>query len=215
LGSEDAYGQSPQTGGVPFRFTGRQPDDPMPPLNQCAKLSGHDPCLYVRQRQAHDRYAYDGFDRLITTTFPDATYEAQTYDAQSNPLTKRNRAGVTLTFAYDALNRMATKAMPLAGGGTLTTSWTYDLAGRTTDLADTNGHDLAYTFDTAKRLTAVARQVPGLTGAQTVAYQYDAASNRTRVTWPDGYYVQYQFDGLNRMSTASENGTYLRSGPRK
>ncbi len=33
-------------------------------------------------------YAYDGFDRLATATYPDASTEAYTYDADANPLTQ-------------------------------------------------------------------------------------------------------------------------------
>ena len=38
-------------------------------------------------------YIYDGFDRLQRTTFPDSTYEYNTYDANSNLKTYRKRDG--------------------------------------------------------------------------------------------------------------------------
>ncbi|MBI3675384.1 MAG: RHS repeat protein, partial [Proteobacteria bacterium] len=151
-------------------------------------------------------FAYDGFDRLLTTTFPDATTEQLSYDADGDVLTKLNRSGQTLTFTYDALDRLATKLMP-ASPSNITTTWTYDLAGRITNLSDTPGNQLAYSFDTAMRVTSVATTIPGLSGAKTISYQYDVAGNRTRLTWPDAYYVNYSYDTLGRMSWATDSGS--------
>ncbi|MBI3677515.1 MAG: RHS repeat protein, partial [Proteobacteria bacterium] len=151
-------------------------------------------------------FAYDGFDRLLTTTFPDSTTEQLSYDADSDVLTKLNRSGQTLTYTYDNLDRLATKLMP-ASPSNITTTWTYDLASRITNLSDTPGNQLAYSFDTAKRVTSVATTLPGLTGAKTISYQYDVAGNRTRLTWPDAYYVNYSYDTLGRMSWATDSGS--------
>src|SRR6202030_4598431 len=56
--------------------------------------------------------AYDGLDRLSTTTYPDTSTETLGYDADGNVLTRQTRAGQTITFTYDTLNRLATKAAP-------------------------------------------------------------------------------------------------------
>jgi hypothetical protein len=37
----------------------------------------------------------------------------------------------------------------------------------------------------------------------------DLGGNKTRTTWADGYYVTYAYDALNRMTTATENGTFV------
>jgi RHS repeat-associated protein len=148
-------------------------------------------------------FTYDGFDRLSRTTFPDATYEELTYDADGDVLTRRNRSAQVLTYTYDNLDRMLTKFMP--GSPNETTTWAYDGAGKITNLSDTANNVLAYSFDTAGRVTQVATTLP-VGSAKNISYQYDAASNRTRLTWPDGYYVVYAYDTLNRMTSASENG---------
>jgi len=54
-------------------------------------------------------FAYDGLDRLATTTYPDSSTETLSYDADGNVLTRQTRAGQTITFAYDTLNRLATR----------------------------------------------------------------------------------------------------------
>ncbi len=58
-------------------------------------------------------YTYDGFDRLAVTTYRTASHEDLTYDAGGNILTRRNRAGQTLAYAYDLLDRLRTKAVPV------------------------------------------------------------------------------------------------------
>ena len=58
-------------------------------------------------------------------------------------------------------------------------------------------------------MTAVSQAGPGIPTARSVSYQYDAAGNRTRLTWPDAYYVQYAYDALHRLTTATENGTFV------
>jgi YD repeat-containing protein len=61
-------------------------------------------------------YAYDGFNRPATTTYPDGSTESVTsYDANSNILARTNRADQIFGYTYDALNRMATEVIPAYG----------------------------------------------------------------------------------------------------
>lgn len=71
------------------------------------------------------RFLYDGFDRLSQWQFPSKTtvgavntadFEQYGYDGVGNRITLRKRDGSTLTFTYDALNRMTSK-LANAGGG--------------------------------------------------------------------------------------------------
>ena len=55
---------------------------------------------------------YDGFDRLSTTTWPDGSTEALTYDADGDVLTRKTRAGPTITYSYDTLNRQVSSIHP-------------------------------------------------------------------------------------------------------
>ncbi len=61
-------------------------------------------------------YAYDGFDRTAMTTYADnTTDQATSYDNDGNVLTRMNRGRQSITFTYDKVDRMATKAVPAAG----------------------------------------------------------------------------------------------------
>jgi RHS repeat-associated protein len=82
-------------------------------------------------------------------------------------------------------------------------------AGRTLTVYDTAGQGLTYGLDSAKRVTGVAQSAPNITGTRTVTYELDKAGNKTRAIWPDSYYVTYQFDDINRMTTVTENGTFV------
>ena len=78
--------------------------------------------------------AYDGLDRLATTTYPGGSTETLAYDADSNVLTRKTRKGDTITFTYDTLNRLPTKAEPSEP----TVTYSYHLAGRLIGASDTS-----------------------------------------------------------------------------
>ncbi|WP_414630563.1 hypothetical protein, partial [Cronobacter sakazakii] len=85
---------------------------------------------------------YDGFDRQVRWNFPSTTtsgqvsatdYEAYVYDAVGNRTSLRKRDGRTITYTYDALNRMTSKIIPDGGGlpasATRNVYYGYDLRG--------------------------------------------------------------------------------------
>lgn len=83
------------------------------------------------------------FNRLITTTYPDSSAESATWDADGNMRTRTTRAGATLRYGYDTLNRLVTKtaaATPVgcnaATSGTPTVTYSYDLASRVIGVCD-------------------------------------------------------------------------------
>jgi RHS repeat-associated protein len=175
---------------------------------------------------------YDAFDRLhrtfhanpasgapCTPTIPHSssapsgcvsgqTYEELLYDANGNVTSKRNRSGKTLAFAFDDLNREATRNVPANVNGnfarTLTTS--YDLASRKWDVA-ADGQMLSHRYDAAGRVDYVDDSLLG--ASNRLDYAYDAADNRTSVVYPGGTTVAYAFDALNRMDTVTEGGVVL------
>ena len=157
-------------------------------------------------------YGYDGFDRLSQWFFPSKTtpgtasstdYEGYGYDANGNRTSLRKRDGQTISYSYDALNRMTLKDVP---GTTDDVNYGYDLLGAqlSARFAST-GLGITNTFDALSRLKSTANNM-GAT-SRTLYYQYDEVGNRKQLTYPDGSYVTYVYDALNRLTTIKEAGT--------
>lgn len=157
--------------------------------------------------------SYDGFDRLTSTVYADATHEDQWYtldgttgtarcSASDQPCRKITRSANYIDYRYDAADRKVTRTPQLEGGYTYgynligEPSATYKLA-----LGSVPGHSTLIGYDAAGRESSETND-----GRQ-VSYLLDGADNLTQLTWPDGYQVTYQYDALNRMTYALENGT--------
>lgn len=149
-------------------------------------------------------YAYDGLDRLQTTTYPGGGYEQLGYDANGNVLSRRLRDGKSIALGYDALNRRT--SLTFNNPVDVTDSnvvYSYDLLNNLTLAQDGNGHKVGHTYDALGRATSE-------TGAWgTLASQYDAADRRTRLTWDDGFFVSYEYDTTDNMTAIRENGGFL------
>src|SRR5882672_5401006 len=113
-------------------------------------------------------FTYDGFDRPATTTYPLGSTEALAYDADSNVLTRKTRAGDTIAFSYDTLNRLATKTPPSPAP---VVSYGYDLAGHLTSVGDSSA--------------AITTAVPpsGTSVQYATDFAYDALNRPTAVNW--------------------------------
>jgi RHS repeat-associated protein len=174
-------------------------------------------------------YGYDGFDRLAAWYFPSTSapgaasttdYEAYGYDANGNRTSLRKRDGRTISYSYDALNRVTSKTFASGGacvsGYACTTPpsgavrgvyYSYDLRGLQTSARfdSASGTDAATSgYDGFGRLTSSTVSMGGV--SRTVGQDYDANGNRIRVTHPDGTYFTYEYDGLDRPIAVRQNG---------
>ncbi|HEY4940051.1 MAG TPA: RHS repeat-associated core domain-containing protein [Rhizomicrobium sp.] len=158
-------------------------------------------------------YVYDGFDRLASTVFADASHEDLAYDTDDNAVSRTTRAGQTLTYDYDALDRIAKKFIPLSSESNAhAITWTYTVDGRVAEVEDEAGQALVSIFDSAGRQTDDIQTVLAGGGSEHVSWQLDAAGNRTRLTWPDGYFATYVYDALNHPTSVTDSdGTVLAS----
>jgi RHS repeat-associated protein len=151
-------------------------------------------------------YAYDGHDRRTHSYFPLATqgsnasnaadYEQLGYDSAGNVVTRRNRAGETASYTFDALNRTTYKNLP---GSEPDVTYVYDLLGRLTSASQT-GHVLSFTYD------ALGRQLTQSGPQGTLTSTWDIAGRRTRLAHPDGFYVDYDYLVTGEISRVRENG---------
>lgn len=162
---------------------------------------------------------YDGFDRQIRWTFPSLTvdgqvnpadYEEYGYDDAGNRTSLRKRDGRTITYTYDALNRMTSKVIPdgagLPASATRDVYYGYDLSGLSlyARFDSASGEGITNAYDGLGRLTSTTTNMGGTSRA--LSYQYNVGGARLRMTWPDGQYLTYVRDGLDRTTRLRLNG---------
>jgi RHS repeat-associated protein len=169
---------------------------------------------------------YDGHDRQTQWFFPSKSatgqvdysdYEQYDYDENGNRTSLKKRDGRTLSFQYDALNRMTVKVVPdgcspltntncLPASATRDVYYGYDLLGRQTYARFDHGagEGIANQIDGHGRLLSSTNNSGGV--SRTLGYAYDENGNRTRVTHPDGTFFSYEYDLLNRLVAVRENG---------
>jgi RHS repeat-associated protein len=150
-------------------------------------------------------YTRDGFDRQSTITYADTSYEENySYDNNNNLLTYYTRSGNSITYTWDALNRLSTKS-PQAEA---TATYQYDLHGRklSSSTPVISGNPATGTFnfyyDSAGRF--YKESTPS---SLTTIFGLDSNGNVTKITYPDGYYVTRSFDQVNRLSNIYLNGS--------
>jgi RHS repeat-associated protein len=154
-------------------------------------------------------------------------YERYGYDPNGNRTTLRKRDGATagssyngtITYQYDALNRMTAKLVPerssgsqaLAAAQTRDVYYSYDL--RNLQLSarfdSQSGEGVTNTYDGFGRLVSGSTNMGGTT--RTLAYAYDADGNRTYITHPGGYVFRTYYDLRDRaiLGREGDSGRFL------
>lgn len=178
-------------------------------------------------------YGYDGFDRLLTTTYPSPTtgsgvsngadFEQRGYDANGNVVSFTARDGRVFGLGYDALNRLTSKLVPdgcaprqlgacPAGGATRDVYYAYDLLGRPTGArfdGAAGGDAVLSDYDALGRLSSSTTSMGG--ASRTLGYRYNPDGTLQQVILPDGHVFTYDRDGLGRFSTGYADGMVMAS----
>jgi RHS repeat-associated protein len=190
-------------------------------------------------RSKATRFVYDGMNRLVSRIDPLQVAESFTYDGNGNvtsatdrkgqvtvvsydvldrPVTVSYADGSTVSYVWDAGNRLVQIVDSLAG--TITRAWdlhdrlnsettalgtvaySYDAAGRRIAMSVPGQPAVGYGYDAAGRLTQVSR------GALSVSAVYDAAGRRTSLILPNGVTAEYAYDAASQLV-----GLTYRHGP--
>jgi RHS repeat-associated protein len=125
-------------------------------------------------------YTYDPANRLASLTDPRTFAVSYIRDANGN-ITKITYPGnKTVSYTFDALNRVKTVTIDWLAK---TTTYDYDDAGRMSDLTQFNGTYTRYSYDNANRLTALENRLSNAGSAiATYSYTLDNNGNRTGVS---------------------------------
>lgn len=154
--------------------------------------------LLAKQADANGNsvsFQYDAAGRLLTKSYSDGTQAQFTYDANGNMLSATN-ANSTLTFQYDALNRLVSVKDSRFSGALLQS---YDPKGNRISLIDPTGGSFSYAYDKAGRMISmanpagakvqIARDADGRPAAMSLSngtkatMAYDPAGNLTALAW--------------------------------
>ncbi|MBI1871271.1 MAG: hypothetical protein HYS07_08780 [Chlamydiae bacterium] len=127
-----------------------------------------------------------------------------TYDKVSNVTQKTTPNAKTLSYGYDALNRLITKTT-----SEQTYAYTYDTLSQLTN-ATNAASALTFGYDSIGELTSTKTAAPQPAG--TLSYSYDSAMRKTTFT-VGSWKATYGYDKANRLtSIANTSGTTFTFG---
>jgi RHS repeat-associated protein len=190
-----------------------------------------DNLLSVTQSGSRQRtFTYDSLSRLTQSANPEsgaACYgtvsngvcQQNGYDANSNLIYRTDARGILTTYAYDALNRIATKSFsdgtgsvtfgydnPNAWGRTLTNT-----TGRLVTIGTGDGQGEVFSYDPLGRTVRDEQCILwGLNGCGLITAVYDLAGDPIQLNYPSGRVVTTQYNSAmqpTQVTFASFNGT--------
>uniref|UniRef100_UPI00201224AD RHS repeat-associated core domain-containing protein n=1 Tax=Argonema antarcticum TaxID=2942763 RepID=UPI00201224AD len=152
------------------------------------------------------KYEYDKNGRRIASELPLGQKSYTTYDAVGNIYTTTDFNGDSISYQYDAQNRLIKKEFS-AASGQVPVTFTYTPSGQIDKIVDARG-TTSFKYDERNHL--ISRTDPNgvyLASGHTIEYGYDGLGNRTEVRTPNGN-VAYTYDEQNRLKTVtSSQGT--------
>ena len=139
-------------------------------------------------------YAYDVYGH-VTSENAGGEITSYQYDGAGNLLSVAGASGA-IVRAYDALNRVASKTVPVFG----TTVFAYDItagvpAGHVGESTTASGRTVTKVYDKAGRLAQVKD------GGSAVSYEYYANGSLKTQTLPCGVTANYTYDSTNNLHT--------------
>ncbi|GEM_PF-1907054 len=147
----------------------------------------------------------DPAHRQQRVLYPDGREVLYRYDAAGRLLSASD-ADTTLTFEYDALDRMTAAATTSSLRGASATkqsrfSYEYDALGRRAKMTDPSGQETLYAYDPAGNLTGLTQP-----NGETLRFEYDKVGRRTAVLFPNSVKTSYRYDAAgNVLEIKSEN----------
>jgi YD repeat-containing protein len=146
---------------------------------------------------------YDPMGLPLTRTDGDGHSASVTSrDNLGNPAGTTDRKGQAVSLGYDALSRLSSASY----ADSSTTAWSTDLGNRLTQIQDSAGGTLAYTYDGFDRVLTET------TSQGTVTYTYDAAGRRTTLSAPGQSQITYSYDNANRLTGITQGSASLAFG---
>jgi RHS repeat-associated protein len=164
----------------------------------------------LRGKGEQIKYAYDSFNRLIKTDFPESTDIVQEYGASgaegngAGKVVSRTDESGTVTYEYGKLGEMTqeTRSIVRAGGYdsvTAVTGYESDYLGRMQHVAYPDGETVTYTYDTGGNVQTVTGVKEGYDDFNYVKdIGYDEYGQRVYISYGNGTHTTYTYDPARR-----------------
>ncbi|NBI28331.1 S8 family serine peptidase, partial [Chengkuizengella marina] len=168
----------------------------------------YNPLGQVVEYYIHDKInpevskTYNEVGWLLTETSPSGDQETYTYNNKGLIETFVDKNGQTFTYTYSPYNEIEHMTVTdNTGQEVLWEDYTYDPATRLpTELSNSEGQTLSYTYDEWKRLKT--QEIAG----NTYTFNYDDFDRLAALVYPDLKQVDYTHDNLSRIQTVSYDG---------
>ncbi len=128
------------------------------------------------------------------------------YDLAGNRASMTSPENLTTTYTYNDAGRLTAIANSLGSFGL-----SYDNAGRRTALTYPNGASAAYTYDANGNLTRVRQLDSGGSAFSDVNYTYNSLNNRSVRTDTQGS-ASYTYDAVSRLTVNTQGENYSYDG---
>ena len=172
-------------------------------------------------------FSYDSLSRLLTATNPESGNISHVYDANGNILQRiapapnqpqGSTATQTISFCYDALNRVTDKSYtaqspangqpcPLTG---IVVHQGYDSGtngiGHLTSLTDQAGSG-SYTYESMGRMSGEQRTIAGV--SKSMGYVYNLDGSIQKLTYPSLAVITYTPDSAGRVGAVQDMGNSI------
>lgn len=172
----------------------------------------------VDPNNGNTTYLYDDLDNLLSQTSPDTGTSIFTHDAAGNVRTRLDAKGQSITYSYDALNRVSFIDAPSTENDI---TYTYDNcsngAGRLCSITigtATENNTVTYSYDAFGNVIS----------HQNITYTYDVLDRLRTIKYPSGNLLVYRYDAAGQVSqldlevngiitTLASNTRYAPFGP--
>jgi RHS repeat-associated protein len=137
---------------------------------------------------------YDALNRVVKTTYPDASFVTHTYGLWSQSVT--SEMGRTQATTFDAYGHSVSVTEGVGTSAPTTTSYAYDLRGFLSKIVDAEGNTTTLSFDSMGRKTRMTDPDMG-----TLSYVSDGAGRLLSQTDAKGQVTTFGYDALGRVTT--------------
>jgi RHS repeat-associated protein len=142
------------------------------------------------------KYERNALEQLTETIDPLERKSKQEYDAAGNLKKTEDALGRTITYIYDAADRL--KELNYSEEATHDITYKYDSDGNVVEMSDGTG-TTSRTYDLLDRLTEVTN------GAKEVLkFKYDLGNQGTELTYPNGETVSRTYDKAGRLERVTD-----------